>query len=86
MNKNLSVGDWHFGSAIIFMMIIILISMAIMNKYSNGKDKEGVDYYYKEDFFKHIFILLFVFLYLPIVTLAIFINDSKSMSVWNGLH
>ena len=38
----MSVGDWHFGSAIsIFMMIIILISMAIMNKYSNGSDKEG---------------------------------------------
>ena len=38
----MSVGDWHFGSAIsIFMMIIILISMAIMNKYSSGKDKEG---------------------------------------------
>ena len=38
----MSVGDWHFGSAIsIFMMIIILISMAIMNKYSNGNDKEG---------------------------------------------
>ena len=34
----MSVGDWHFGSAIsIFMMIIILISMAIMNKYSSGK-------------------------------------------------
>ena len=38
----MSVGDWHFGSAIsIFMMIIILISMAIMNKYSSGNDKEG---------------------------------------------
>lgn len=38
----MSVGNWHFGSAIsIFMMIIILISMAIMNKYSNGSDKEG---------------------------------------------
>ena len=38
----MSVGDWHFGSAIsIFMMIIILISMAIMNKYSSRNDKEG---------------------------------------------
>ena len=38
----MSVGHWHFGSAIsIFMMIIILISMAIMNKYSSGTDKEG---------------------------------------------
>ena len=38
----MSVGDWHFGSAIsIFMMIILLISMAIMNKYSSGNDKEG---------------------------------------------
>ena len=38
----MSVGDWPFGSAIsIFMMIIILISMAIMNKYSSGTDKEG---------------------------------------------
>ena len=38
----MSVGDWQFGSAIsIFMMIIILISMAIMNKYSSGNDKEG---------------------------------------------
>ena len=38
----MSVGDCHFGSAIsIFMMIIILISMAIMNKYSSGTDKEG---------------------------------------------
>lgn len=38
----MAVGDWHFGSAVsIFMMIIILISMAIMNKYSNDSDKEG---------------------------------------------
>lgn len=38
----MSVGDWHFGSAIsIFMMILILISMAVMNKYSSGSDKEG---------------------------------------------
>ena len=35
------MGDWNFGSAIsIFMMIIILISMAIMNKF-DGTDKEG---------------------------------------------
>ena len=34
------VGDWNFGSAIsIFMMIIILISMAFMSKYEkNGKE------------------------------------------------
>lgn len=38
----MSVGDWHFGSAIsIFMMIVILISMALMNKFSDGSDKEG---------------------------------------------
>lgn len=38
----MSVGDWHFGSAVsIFMMIIILISMAIMNKYSDDSEKEG---------------------------------------------
>ena len=37
-----TMGDWNFGSAIaIFMMIIILISMAIMNKYSSSDDKEG---------------------------------------------
>lgn len=38
----MSVGNWHFGSAIsIFMMIVILISMAIMNKFSDESDKEG---------------------------------------------
>ena len=38
----MSVGDWHFGSAIsIFMMILILNSMAVMNKYSGDSDKEG---------------------------------------------
>ena len=38
----MSVGDWHFGSAIsIFMMIIILISMAFMNKFEGSDDKEG---------------------------------------------
>lgn len=36
-----TVGDWNFGSAISFiMMIVILISMAIMNKFG-GNAKEG---------------------------------------------
>lgn len=36
-----TMGDWNFGSSLsIFMMIIILISMAIMNKFSTT-DKEG---------------------------------------------
>ncbi|GAA0704012.1 ABC transporter permease [Paraclostridium ghonii] len=36
------VGDWNFGSAIsIFMMIVILISMAIMSKFEDDSDKEG---------------------------------------------
>lgn len=36
-----TMGNWNFGSSIsIFMMIIILISMAIMNKFSVN-DKEG---------------------------------------------
>jgi len=36
----LTVYDWHFGSAIsIIMMIIILISMGFMEKFD--KDKEG---------------------------------------------
>ena len=38
----MSVGDWHFGSAISkFMMIVILISMALMNKFSDDSGKEG---------------------------------------------
>ena len=38
----MSVGDWHFGSAIsLFMMIVILITMAILNKFSDESDKEG---------------------------------------------
>lgn len=38
----MSVGDWHFGSAIsLFMMIVILISMALMNKFSDDSSKEG---------------------------------------------
>lgn len=37
-----TMGDWHFGSAIsLFMMIIILISMAIMNKFEGLDEKEG---------------------------------------------
>lgn len=36
------VGDWNFGSAIsIFMMIIILISMAVMSRFEDESDKEG---------------------------------------------
>ncbi len=36
------VGDWNFGSAVsIFMMIVILISMAVMAKVDSESDKEG---------------------------------------------
>lgn len=36
------VGNWGFGSAIsIFMMIVILISMAVMSKFEDDNDKEG---------------------------------------------
>ena len=36
-----TIGDWNFGSAIsIIMMIVILISMAVMNKFDKD-DKEG---------------------------------------------
>lgn len=36
------VGDWNFGSAVsIFMMVVILISMAIMAKLEDESDKEG---------------------------------------------
>lgn len=35
-----TMGDWNFGSAIaIFMMIIILISMAFMNRFEGTEDK-----------------------------------------------
>ena len=35
-------GDWNFGSAIsLFMMVIILICMAVMNKFDSGNNKEG---------------------------------------------
>ena len=38
----MTVGDWHFGSAVsIFMMILILLSMAFMNKFGNESGKEG---------------------------------------------
>ena len=37
-----TMGDWNFGSALaIFMMIIILISMAIMNKFEGTENMEG---------------------------------------------
>ncbi|MBB6714718.1 ABC transporter permease [Clostridium gasigenes] len=37
-----TMGDWNFGSAIsIFMMIIILISMAAMSKFEGSDKKEG---------------------------------------------
>lgn len=37
-----TMGDWNFGSALaIFMMIIILISMAIMNKFESTESMEG---------------------------------------------
>lgn len=36
------VGDWNFGSAVsIFMMIVILISMAVMANVDSESDKEG---------------------------------------------
>lgn len=38
----MTVGDWHFGSAVsIFMMILIVLSMAFMNKFGNESGKEG---------------------------------------------
>lgn len=38
----MTVGDWHFGSAVsIFMMIMILLSMAFMNKFDKDSNKEG---------------------------------------------
>ena len=38
----MSVGDWNFGSAVsIFMMIMILISMAFMSKFDGDSNKEG---------------------------------------------
>ena len=38
----MTVGDWHFGSSVsIFMMIMILLSMAFMNKFDKDSDKEG---------------------------------------------
>lgn len=37
-----TMGDWNFGSSIsIFMMIIILISMALMSLFDNSEGKEG---------------------------------------------
>lgn len=37
-----TMGDWNFGSALaIFMMIIILISMTIMNKFEGTESMEG---------------------------------------------
>ena len=37
-----TMNDWNFGSAIaIFMMLIILLSMAFMNKFEGADDKEG---------------------------------------------
>lgn len=39
-NQYTTMGDWNFGSAIaIFMMIIILLSMAIMNKFESSDYK-----------------------------------------------
>lgn len=38
----MTVGDWNFGSAVsIFMMILILISMALMNKFGDESNNEG---------------------------------------------
>ena len=38
----MSIGDWNFGSAIsIFMMIMILISMAFMSKFDKESKNEG---------------------------------------------
>lgn len=41
-----TVGDWNFGSSLsIVMMIIVLLSMAIMNKFDKD-DTEGGDYHF----------------------------------------
>jgi len=38
----MTVGDWNFGSAVsIFMMILILLSMALMNKFGDESNNEG---------------------------------------------
>lgn len=37
-----TIGDWNFGSSIsIFMMVLILLSMALMNKFNGDEMKEG---------------------------------------------
>jgi spermidine/putrescine transport system permease protein len=37
-----TVGDWYFGSAIsILMMVIIIISMAVLNKFDSNNDMNG---------------------------------------------
>ena len=42
------VGDWNFGSAVsIFMMIIILISMAVMSRLRMNLIRKAVGYYFK---------------------------------------
>ena len=39
----LTVNDWHFGSAIsMILMVIILITMAIMNRYSDSSEEGGM--------------------------------------------
>ena len=68
-----TVGDWNFGSAIsVFMMIIILISMAIMSKFDSADSKEGGRNNYGKKirkFHKRFYLLLiFIFLYTPIIS------------------
>ena len=44
-----TAGNWNFGSAIsIFMMILILISMAIMSKLDNNNEEGGKNYCLKK--------------------------------------
>ena len=96
--KNLLVGDLidlqfmggaynpHLGSAIALVMIVAHLHVHVDHEQVRRRLLRGRRSTAVKKFFKNFYLLLiFLFLYAPIVVLMIFsFNDSKSRRLWNG--
>ena len=76
--------NWNVGSGLsLVLMVFILISMAIMQKYD--KDGEGGCILMKKIIQRIYLIFIFVLLYAPILTLVVLsFNNSRTRAKWGG--
>lgn len=75
--------NWNAGSALsTVLMIFIILSMVLMNKYDKDGEGNGI---LRKKLEKIYMALIFILLYAPIVTLVVLsFNDSKTRAKWGG--